>query len=108
VTCDAWEIAVVPFPFSDSPQTKRRPALVLSRKAFNAQGHTVLAMITSARHSRWPSDVAIRWAAAGLPRECVVRMKVFTIDNRLLGDKAGKLTRPDAAKVRRSLAAIFD
>jgi mRNA interferase MazF len=35
MTCDTWDVVVVPFPFTDSPASKRRPALVLSLRAFN-------------------------------------------------------------------------
>ena len=39
--CEPWTIVVVPFPFSERPGSKRRPALVLSGRTFNAGGHTV-------------------------------------------------------------------
>ena len=58
MTFEAFEVVVVPFPFTDRTTTKRRPALVLSdAKAFNRQvGQSVLAMITSAKNSNWPLD----------------------------------------------------
>ena len=51
MVCDAWQVVVVPFPFTDRATTKRRPAVALSRKRFSSHGHTVLAMITSAVHA---------------------------------------------------------
>ena len=57
---EPFDIVVVPFPFTDSSRTKRRPALVLSQKSeFGAIiEHTVLAMITSQKNEpynlRWP------------------------------------------------------
>ena len=59
MTCELWQVVVVPFPFTDRATTKRRPALVLSAKAFNRNGHSVLAMITSASHRPWPGDTPI-------------------------------------------------
>ena len=55
VTFDAFDVVVAPFSFTDRAASKRRPALVLSeRSAFNASaGHVVIAMITSAPHSKW-------------------------------------------------------
>ena len=50
--CDRWQVVAVPFPFSERPGAKRRPALVLSNGSFNRAGHTVLAMITTAGHAR--------------------------------------------------------
>jgi hypothetical protein len=50
-------VVIVPFPFVDTPVAKPRPALVLSDAGFNcANEHSVLAMITRATHTRWPSD----------------------------------------------------
>ena len=61
VTFEAFDVVVVPFPFTDKTTTKRRPALVLSEaKAFNKRvAHCVMAMITSAKNSAWPLDVEI-------------------------------------------------
>jgi mRNA interferase MazF len=88
VICNAWDVIVVPFPFVDSPKTKRRPALVISRKDFNRHGHTICAMITTKHQPAWPGDVPITdLNSAGLPRACIVRPKLFTLDNRLLAER---------------------
>src|SRR5664279_4023431 len=81
---ERFDVVVVPFPFTDSATTKRRPALMISSaKAFNQPaGHSVLAMITSAGNAAWPLDVAISdGTAAGLAVASLVRMKLFTLDN---------------------------
>lgn len=75
---EAFDVVVVPFPFTDRATTKRRPALVLSdRRVFNQPvGQVVLAMITSAKHSDWPLDVDLQdLDAAGLPSASIVRME---------------------------------
>jgi mRNA interferase MazF len=106
VTSELWDVVVVPFPFSDTTGGKRRPALVISNATFNASGHTVLAMITTARHHPWPGDCPLDEAEnAGLPSQCVVRLKLFTVDNRLLVRLLGRLSPSDAARVTRSLDA---
>lgn len=102
--CDPGDVVVVPFPFSERPGGKRRPALVLSHRHFNESGHTVLAMITTTPRSSWPGDVAIdHLEEAGLHRPCVVRLKLFTLDNRLILKRAGKLADTDRAAVERNL-----
>ncbi len=106
MTYEAFDVVVVPFPFTDRSTTKRRPALVLSdSKAFNKHvGQSVLAMITSARNSDWPLDVEIKdLDSAGLPSASVVRMKLFTLDDRLVIRRAGVLAEND----RRSVAATL-
>jgi mRNA interferase MazF len=105
VVCDVWEVVVVPFPFSDREAAKRRPALVLSRGRFNAAGHTVLAMITTQAHHPWPGDVELHdTAAAGLPLPCIVRLKLFTLDARLILRRIGALSGRDRNHVAREVS----
>jgi mRNA interferase MazF len=107
---EQFEIAVVPFPFVDAPRTKPRPALALSDEAFNQQnGQTLLAMITTAQHTRWPSDCAIEdLRPTGLRAVCVVRWKLFALDNRALQRRIGHLGDRDAHACRVALAGILD
>lgn len=110
VTYETFDVVVVPFPFTDRLTEKRRPALVLSAGGrFNAvAGHAVMAMITSARHSSWPLDVGISdLHSAGLPAASLVRMKLFTLDRRLVIRKAGALHPVDASRVREALGELF-
>jgi len=104
VTCESWQVVVVPFPFTDRAATKRRPALVLSDKSFNGHGHTVLAMITSATHGPWPGDTHIDDVkAAGLKAASIVRLKLFTLDNRFIARRLGLLEAADRASVTTQL-----
>jgi mRNA interferase MazF len=97
-----FDIVVVPFPFTDRNASKHRPALVLSSSVFNQKAeHSVLAMITSAGQSSWPGDYLIKdLDEAGLPAECVIRLKLFTLDHRLVIRKAGTLGAEDQKKLR--------
>lgn len=99
---ESFDVVVVPFPFTDCSATKRRPALVLSNCAFNQKvRHSVLAVITSAGQSSWPGDHLIKILdAAGLPTGCVIRLKLFTLDHRLVIRKAGALAVADQKKLR--------
>jgi mRNA interferase MazF len=108
VTCEAWDVVVVPFPFTDSPLAKRRPAVVVSRLEFNQDaGHSLLAQVTKAKKFVWPGDVPLDHLPAGLPAQSVVRMKLFTIDNRLILKRVGRLTISDRGKVARSLEKLI-
>lgn len=102
MTCDVWDVVVVPFPFVEARRAKRRPALVISRSDFNENGHTVMAMITTRAHRRWPGDAEVQdRGAAGLHLPCIVRLKTFTLDNRLILRKIGHLSSPDRRRVGR-------
>lgn len=110
MTYRAFDVVVVPFPFTDQTASKRRPALVLSdADAFGAKvAQSVLAMITSAAHSDWPLDAAITdLKTAGLPSPSIVRMKLFTLDHQLILRKAGSLGAKDREAVARSVRRLL-
>ena len=94
--CDLFDIVIVPFPFTDRKTQKRRPALIISQSNFNDHGHSILAMITTQTHTPWPGDTAIRNPEeTGLKVPCLVRLKIFTLDNRLFIRKIGVLSADD-------------
>ena len=65
-----------------------------------------MAMITSAKHQPWPGDTPLRdYAAAGLRVPCAVRLKLFTLDNRLIVKRAGTISAVDRTNVRRNIQA---
>ena len=109
VTYEAFDVVVVPFPFTDKTTEKRRPALVLSEaKFFNKRiAHSVLAMITSASNSEWPLDIEIEDIdSAGLSFASIVRMKLFTLDDQLVVRKAGTLSEKDQKAVSAALCRL--
>ncbi len=107
---DAYDVVVVPFPFTDKSTTKRRPALVISKAVnFNSKvGQSVLAMITSAANSEWPLDVEVmNLDKAGLPSPSIVRMKLFTLDHKLIIRKVGTLASKDQKSVSATLKKLI-
>ena len=106
---ESWSVVVVPFPFTDRKFAKRRPALVLSTEAFQkAHGHVVLAMITSAKQSDWPTDVPILdLETSGLPTASVVRFKLFTLDQRFILSRVGTLAQSDHSRVFTQLRHVL-
>ena len=102
------DVVVVPFPFSDRPGRKRRPALVLTNSSFNRAGHTVLCMITSSGPADWPGDVELKnLKSAGLSVRCLVRFKLFTLDNQLILRSIGRLGAADLRSVSSNLRAFL-
>jgi mRNA interferase MazF len=101
VICKFGDVVVVPFPFVDLPVAKNRPALVLSSSHFNeANGHTVLVMITTAARSSWPSDHSISdISSAGLTHPSSIRWKLFTLPNRLILRAVGELGASDSRTI---------
>lgn len=106
--CEPYTVVAVPFPFTDQAGTKRRPALALSATTFNKHGHTLMAMITTKSHRPWPGDYALLdWQSAGLDISCLVRLKLFTLDNRLILKSLGALAKKDRLHVERNVQAIL-
>jgi len=106
-----FDVVVVPFPFTEQNTDKRRPALVLSDHAqFNDETQNcVMAMITSAKNPDWPLDAKIGGIKkAGLPAPSKVRMKLFTLDSRLIIKKIGGLAARDQEAVKASLKKLMN
>jgi len=78
VACDVWDIAKVPFPYTNRSIQQYRPALVVARLHHPGIPELLwVLMITSATHRSWPGDVEI----VGLPAPSVVRCaKIATIE----------------------------
>jgi mRNA interferase MazF len=82
--------------------------LALSSERFSADsGHTVFAMITSADNPPWPMDVAFDPVSSGLRSASKMRMKLFTLDNRLILRKAGSLSAGDRQAVASALHKLL-
>lgn len=105
VTFKPHDIVVVSFPFTDSSVKKRRPALVVSSKEFNENhDQLILAMITTAKHSSWQSDIKLKdHADANLAVPSIVRLKLFTLEKSMVIRRLGCLSKKDKNSVNISL-----
>lgn len=90
------EVVVVPFPYSDRFAEKRRPALVVSNEG--VQGYVWVVMITSAKHSSVPHDLAVSDIdLAGLPAPSIIRpTKITNVEPSRIVRRAGQLTKEQA------------
>lgn len=111
VTYKRYDIVKVPFPFTDKPASKYRPALVLSSASqFNSViEHSVMAMITSAKQSHWPLDTPIDdLSTTGLSSASIIRLKLFTLDHRLIVAKLGTLSLPDQSAFQQHFKRLIN
>jgi mRNA-degrading endonuclease toxin of MazEF toxin-antitoxin module len=101
----AFDVIVVPFPYSDRLAEKRRPALVISSPALRPFGLVWVAMITSAENASWFCDVAVAdLERAGLPAPSVIRTaKIACIEPARVLRRAGRLDKKTAQKVSEQL-----
>ena len=107
--CKSFDVVEIPFPFIDSPKSKKRKALVISNQGSNAKNNaTTMAMITSATHSKWDMDTFIsNLKTAGLKKNCYIRFKIFTIDNYLIKNKSGELSQLDRTSFTENFQKYF-
>jgi mRNA interferase MazF len=105
-----FDVVVVPFPFVDSCAAKKRPALVISSyQTFGIEaGHSIMCMITSAMSEEWPLDTKIEdLKKTGLSKDSVIRMKLFTIDHRLIISKIGSLSKHDQCTFTQNMLVLL-
>lgn len=102
-------VAIAPFPFSDIKHAKHRPLVVVATaKKLGAHPPQYLcAMITSTK-ATWDSDTEIRdIERAGLKVPCRVRLKLFTLDARLLVRPIGNLSTRDWKALQQQLHRVM-
>jgi len=85
----------------------------LSSEILNAgfrfnRNDTILAMITTKKELAWPGDSQIsNYTNAGLRLPCLVRFKLFTLDNRLLQKRLGYLSGEDSNQIEKQASFIW-
>ncbi len=65
-------------------------------------------MVISAQHTFWPLDTPINdLDSAGLPAPSIIRLKLFTLDHRLIIGTLGHLSAKDTLAFNKNLTALF-
>ncbi len=104
---ERWSVCLLPFPFTDRHVHKKRPALLINQTEYQKElAFLVVLMITSLKKDQvgWWNDYQILdLKAAGLPLPSIVRMKMFSIDQRLVLKTLGRLSNEDCASVQKLL-----
>ena len=105
----AWDVVVVPFPYTERLAEKRRPAVVVSADRLHQEGYFWLAMITGAGKEQRAGDVGIRdLAATGLPGPSIIRtVKLATIERDRIVRRIGSLKERERAAVGRAISAFL-
>jgi mRNA interferase MazF len=108
VIFDRFDTAVVPFPFAEQAVLKRRPVVIMSSRRFNAENQaTLVAMITTAKASVWPSDITLTGLeAAGLKVPCILRWRLTTLPNDLILRALGRLCAVDRMACEKGMAEM--
>ena len=101
------DILLVPFPFTSQAASKKRPAVVVSSRAYNiAKPDVILMAVTSqlragaALGEVWLND----WKAAGLLKPSAIKPVLATLEQSLVIRQLGALLAADREALRHAIA----
>lgn len=104
------EVVLVPFPFTNQAESKKRPAVVISSPAYHTNRPDLLIMaITSQAHTApdFAAFPVVDWQAAGLLKPSFAKPVLTTLEQTLVIRSMGNLTPRDQQSLRQMLAQIF-
>jgi mRNA interferase MazF len=105
--CDAGDIVLVRFPFTDLSSSKKRPALVISPAAYsNFHGDVVLLALTSQPQPD-QSFRLFHWKISGLPKPTWVKPLIGTLSQNVILKKLGRLVVDDNDRVKDALVTLI-
>ena len=106
---DFGDILLLTFPFTDTPGSKQRPAVVVSRGGFNETRHDLVMMPVTSRiqFAGTGSIFVTHWQESGLLKPSVIKPIFFTLEKRLVRRQLGTLLTADKDSLRSNLRAIL-
>jgi len=103
------DVVLVPFPFTSQTASKKRPAVIVSNRAYNAARPDVVVMaVTSQLPSSTLGEAQIgEWRTAGLLRPSVVKPVFATLERALVIRQLGTLSTADRTTLRKAIGEIL-
>ena len=101
------DVVLVPFPFTDQLGAKKRPAVIISSKAYSANRRDLVIMaITSQVRTPLGFGEALvaDWQPAGLIKLSVLKPVFATIDQSLVVRSLGALSMDDSRTLREAFS----
>jgi mRNA interferase MazF len=96
------EVVLVRYPFSDLTSTKVRPAVIVN--APHTSQDVLIVPLTSRTTGLLAGEFVLTdWQGAGLNVETVVKRGIFTIHERLVLKRVGRLVAKDTEKLEASV-----
>lgn len=101
--CDAGDIVLVRYPFTDQTTSKKRPAVILSPRSYTDRFGDVVLMPLTSQTEQETSLALSQWQASGLRKPTWVKPIIGTLSTRLIEKHLGKLTEADEPCIRAAL-----
>ena len=103
------DVVLVPFPFTSQTTSKRRPAVIISSRAYGLERPDIILMAITSQLRAAPvlGEVLLRgWQEAGLLKPSAVKPVVATLEQGLAIRRLGALDRSDQGDLRAALNRI--
>jgi mRNA interferase MazF len=104
------EVVLVPFPFTNQVESKKRPAVIISSPAYNTNRPDLLIMaITSQAHTApdFATITVVDWQSAGLLKPSFAKPVLTTLEQSLVIRRMGNLSPRDQQSLHQMLTQIF-
>ncbi len=104
------DIILVPFPFTDQSNSKKRPAVIISSHAYNTKRPDliIMAVTSQIKPASIIGEVIIQdWRGAGLLKPSAIKPVITTIEKKLVIKNMGQLKKNDIDELRESLKNIL-
>jgi mRNA interferase MazF len=107
IVCEACDIVLVRFPFTDLSNSKQRPALIIHPAGYTAgRGDAVVLALTSRPQA--DDGMAInRWQEAGLPRPTWIKPLIATLAVTMFTGKLGRIESEDWPVVEKTIRLLI-
>lgn len=104
------EVVLVTFPFTDQSVAKKRPAVIVSGRTYNASRRDLVIMAITSQ-VRMPTSfgetLLADWQTAGLVKSSVVKPVFATIEQSLVIRTLGTLSAADQRTLRQAITQII-
>ena len=104
------DIVLVPFPFTNQSASKKRPAVVVSAKAYNTKRPDliIMAVTSQIKPTATIGEVIVQdWQVAGLLKPSAIKPVITTIERKLVIKKLGRLNDNDRIALQKSIKIIL-
>jgi mRNA interferase MazF len=104
---DFGDVVLVPFPFTSQTTSKKRPAVVVSNRAYNTARPDVVVLAVTSQFRPIPAQGEVwvgQWQAAGLLKPSAVKPVFATLEQALVIRRLGTLDPGDQEALRKSIA----
>ena len=103
------DVVLVPFPFTDPSDTKKRPSVVVSSHGYNTSRRDIVIMAITSQ-VRTPlgfgEAMVADWQGAGLIKASVLKPVFMTVEQGLVVRVLGKLAAADIKTLREVVADV--